>query len=134
MTNINFKNMTISELGSAAEYYSTYPKNSIERMVRCNCRDLLESAIKYSSKFMKEEMKGEYTYNFNSTSTEETKSETKSDAFNAEDMINQTMADIRASQAQAHAERLKNAEKFVDNICRRWASAYGLQDEYDRRK
>lgn len=129
MTNINFANMTISELGEMAKYYSTNSTDSIERMVRMNCRASLESTIKYSSKFMKEERNGEFTFNSTATSTEESDTE----VFDAEALINQTMADIRAQQAQAHAERIRNAEKFVNNICRSWAAAYGLEEEYDLR-
>ena len=116
MTNINFDSMTIAELGEMAKYYSTsYPVDSIERMVRSNSRSTLTAAIKFSSKFMQESRTGKFTFNANtkvSTSVE---------------------MDDNVRVQQAYEERMRNAEKFVDNICRRWAAAYGLEAEYDRR-
>ena len=99
-----------------AKYYSTsYPEDSIERMVRSNSRSTLTAAIKFSSKFMQESRTGKFTFNAN----------TKASTISAED-------DSRIHQS--YEERIKNAEKFIDGICRRWAAAYGLEDEYDQRR
>ena len=116
MTNINFDNMTIAELGEMAKYYSTnHPVDSIERMVRCKSRSTLTAAIKYSSKFIQENRTGKFTFNAN------TKASTSVEMDDA----------VRIQRAQE--DRIRNAEKFVNDICERWAAAYGLEEEYKSR-
>lgn len=124
MTNFNFDfdKMTISELAEMARYYSSHSADSIARMEKNKSRASLESAIKYSAKYMSENRKGCFTFSFS-----------KTDKFDAEKYIENTFESIRAQQAKANAERMRKAEEFVDEICGRWAAAYGLEAEYDRR-
>lgn len=133
MTNFNFEKMTISELAEMARYYSSHSEDSIARMEKNKSRVSLESAIKYSSKYMAENRKGCFTFSFSSEETAETDEATETATeFDADKYIENTFESIRAQQAKANAERMKKAEEFIDNICGRWAAAYGI--DYNNRK
>ena len=128
MTNFNFDKLTIDELGNMARYYSTYSDESIDRMVKYGMRNSLISSIKNSSKYFHEEMNGKFM------NCKDEEIDTNNSAETSVENIINTMAEIRTQQAKAQAERMEKAERFVDNLCKRWAAAYGLESEYEARR